>query len=108
AEIGRVTGMGLAGNLRRHAPAWLLYGIVLLLTVANAINIAADLGAMADALNLLMPGPSLLYVAGFAAVTVLLEVFVRYSRYVSVLKWLTVSLFAYVATVFVVHVPWGS
>ncbi|WP_159013963.1 NRAMP family divalent metal transporter [Acidisoma sp. S159] len=108
AEIGRVTGRGLAGNLRRHYPRSLLYGIVALLIIANAINIGADLGAMAAALKLLIDGPLLLYVAMFAAVTVLLETFLRYSRYVSVLKWLTLSLFAYVGTVFVVGVPWGT
>jgi NRAMP (natural resistance-associated macrophage protein)-like metal ion transporter len=108
ARIGRVTGAGLAGNLRRHFPSWSLYGVVGLLLVANTINIGADLGAMGAALGLLIGGPTLLYVAGFALVTVLLEVFVRYARYVTVLKWLTVSLFAYVATVFVVPVPWGA
>lgn len=106
AEIGRVTGKGLAGNLRHHSPAWLLYGIVGLLLIANCINIGADLGAMAASLKLLIGGPELLYVGVFAAGTVLLEVFVRYSRYVSVLKWLTISLFAYVATLFVAHVSW--
>jgi NRAMP (natural resistance-associated macrophage protein)-like metal ion transporter len=108
AEIGRVTGRGLAGNLRRHYPAWLLNAMVGLLVVANTINIGADLGAMGAALKLLLAGPLLLYVAGFGLLSVLLEVFLRYSRYVSVLKWLTLSLFAYVGTVFVVGVPWGS
>ncbi len=108
AEIGRVTGQGLAGNLREHYPRWLLFGVVLLLIVANTINIGADLGAMAAALNLLVGGPTLLFVAVFAAISVGLEIFLRYSRYVTVLKWLTLSLFAYVGTVFVVGVPWGE
>jgi len=108
AEIGRVTGRGLAGNLRRHYPAWLLNAVVFLLVVANTINIGADLGAMAAALRLLISGPLLLYVTGFALLSVGMEVFLRYARYVSVLKWLTLSLFAYVATVFVVGVPWGT
>jgi Mn2+/Fe2+ NRAMP family transporter len=106
AQIGRVTGRGLAGNLRRSYPVSLLYGMTGLLLFANTINLGADLGAMAAALRLLVEGPQLLYVAGFAIVSVLLEVFVRYSRYVFVLKWLTLSLFAYVATVFAVGVPW--
>jgi NRAMP (natural resistance-associated macrophage protein)-like metal ion transporter len=106
AQIGRVTGMGLAGNMRRHYPAPILYLLLGLLVVANTINIGADLGAMAAALRLLIAGPAVLYIAGFAVVTVLLEVFVRYSRYASVLRWLTLSLFAYVATVFVVGAPW--
>jgi NRAMP (natural resistance-associated macrophage protein)-like metal ion transporter len=108
AQIGRVTGRGLAGNLRQHFPPWLLCGAVALLLIANTINIGADLGAMGDALALLIGGPTLLYIVGFSVLTVLLEVFVRYSRYVSVLKWLTVSLFAYVVTAFLVDVPWGT
>ena len=108
AKIGRVTGRGLAGNMRRHYPAPLLYLLVGLLVLANTINIGADLGAMAAALRLLLPGPMVLYVAGFGAVTVFLEVFMRYSRYASVLRWLTLSLFAYVGTVFVVGVPWET
>ncbi|WP_245572967.1 NRAMP family divalent metal transporter [Lichenihabitans psoromatis] len=106
ARIGRVTGRGIAGVLRIHYPAPVLYGLVALLVVANTINIGADLGAMAAALQLLIGGPALVYVLLFGVVSVLLEVFVRYSRYVSVLKWLTVSLFAYVGVAFVVHVPW--
>jgi NRAMP (natural resistance-associated macrophage protein)-like metal ion transporter len=106
AQIGRVTGRGLAGNLCRHYPAPLLYLMVGLLIIANTINIGADLGAMAAALGLLVAGPQVIYVAGFALGTVLLEVFMRYSRYASVLRWLTLSLFAYVATAFVVKVPW--
>jgi Mn2+/Fe2+ NRAMP family transporter len=108
AHIGRVTGRGLAGNMRRHYPIPLLYILVGLLITANTINIGADLGAMAAALHLLVAGPMLLYVVGFAVITVLLEVFIRYSRYVPVLRWLSLSLFAYVATVFVVGVPWPT
>jgi NRAMP (natural resistance-associated macrophage protein)-like metal ion transporter len=106
AQIGRVTGRGLAGNMRRHYPAPLLYALIGLLVIANTINIGADLGAMGAGMRLLVAGPPLLYVATFAVVTVLLEVFVRYSRYASILRWLTLSLFAYVATVFFVGVPW--
>ena len=108
ARIGRVTGRGIAGNLKAHYPRSVLMVLVALLLVANVINLGADLGAMAAALALVIHGPELLYVALFAAVTVLLEVFVRYSRYVSVLKWLTLALFAYVGVAFVVHVDWGS
>lgn len=108
ARIGRVTGRGIAGNLRRHYPAPIVYALVFLLVVANTINLGADLGAMAAALKLLIGGPQLLYVAAFAVVSLLLEVFVRYSRYVSVLKWLTISLFAYVGVALVSHIPWGT
>jgi NRAMP (natural resistance-associated macrophage protein)-like metal ion transporter len=106
ARIGRVTGRGLAGNMRRHYPVPLLYVLIGLLLVANTINIGADLGAMAAAARLLVDGPMVIYVVGFGVVTVLLEVFVRYSRYVSVLRWLSLSLLTYVAVVFVVGVPW--
>ena len=103
ARIGRVTGRGIAGNLKKHYPNPVVYSVVTLLVVANVINIGADLGA---GLKLLIGGPQLLYVALFGLVTVLLEVFSRYSRYVSILKWLTLSLFAYVGVAFVVHMPW--
>ena len=108
AQIGRVTGYGLGGNLRRNYPAWALYALVGLLIVANTINLGADLGAMGAALNLLIGGPILLYVALFGTVSVALEIFVRYSRYVSILKWLSLSLFAYVATLFAVKLNWAD
>ncbi len=108
AEVGRVTGRGLAANMRRSYPAPMLCALVSLLVVANVINIGADLGAMGAALELILPGPRWLYVAAFAILVVLLEVFMRYASYVSVLRWLTLSLFAYVATVFVVGVPWRT
>src|SRR6201996_6876996 len=108
ARIGRVTGKGIAGNLKAHYPRPILLGLIALLLVANVINLGADLGAMGAALALVIHGPQLLYVGIFAAVSVLLEVFVRYSRYVSVLKWLTLALFAYVGVAFVVHVNWAS
>jgi NRAMP (natural resistance-associated macrophage protein)-like metal ion transporter len=86
AQIGRVSGRGLAGNMRRHYPAPLLYLLIGLLVVANTINIGADLGAMAAALRLLVQGSMLVYVVLFGFITVVLEIFVRYSRYVSVLR----------------------
>ena len=103
-RIGRTTGRGVAGNIRRHYPAWLL--IVGLLFVANTINIGADLGAMGDALSLLIGGPHLLYVMLAGVLCVVLQIFVQYTRYVSVLKWLTLSLFAYFGTVMVMDIPW--
>src|SRR5271169_3564833 len=107
ARIGRVTGHGIAGNIRRYYPPWLLRGIGALLLAANIINLGADLGAMGEALRLLIGGPPHLYVVAFAIGCALLEVFVRYERYVSILKWSSVSLFAYVATALVVDVPWA-
>jgi NRAMP (natural resistance-associated macrophage protein)-like metal ion transporter len=108
ARIGRVTGRGIAGNLRQHYPRSVLAGLVLLLLVANTINLGADLGAMAAALQLVIGGPELLYVGAFALLCVGLEVFVKYERYVRVLKWLTLALFAYVGVAFVVDIPWGT
>jgi NRAMP (natural resistance-associated macrophage protein)-like metal ion transporter len=108
ARIGRVSGHGLATNIRRHYPAWLLYGIVGLLLVANTINIAADVSAMGHAMSLTIGGSAQLYAMGFGVVSLLLQVFVPYRRYVRILKWLTLALLAYVATVFVVHVPWSE
>jgi NRAMP (natural resistance-associated macrophage protein)-like metal ion transporter len=104
AEIGSVTGRGIAHNLRRHYPRQFLIIAVLLLLVANTINLGADLGAMAASLNLLLPGPVLLYTALFAAVSVGLEIWLSYDRYVGILKWTTLSLFAYVAVPFVAHI----
>ncbi|OYU71011.1 MAG: iron transporter [Alphaproteobacteria bacterium PA2] len=108
ARIGRVTGRGLAGVIKLHFPRPVLVTVVGLLVVANTINLGADLGAMAAALKLLVGGPQLAYVAAFGVASVLLEVFMRYSRYVSILKWLTLSLFAYVAVAFVVKTPWAT
>ncbi|MDB5927089.1 MAG: iron transporter [Betaproteobacteria bacterium] len=107
ARIGRVTGHGLAANMRRYYPAWLTYGIVCLLLVANTINIAADIGAMAAALKLLVGGPIKVYAVAFAVVSLLLQTFVPFPRYSPILKVLTLALFAYVATVFAVHVSWS-
>jgi NRAMP (natural resistance-associated macrophage protein)-like metal ion transporter len=108
ARIGRTTGLGLAGILRLYYPNWLLQGAVGLLLIANTINLGADLGAMADALNLLLSGPAWLYVIGFGSLCIAIQVLFTYARYVSLLKWLTLSLFAYVATLAVVHIDWRS
>ena len=107
ARIGRVTGHGIAGNIRRYYHPCLLRAIVVLLLAANIINLGADLGAMGEALRLLIGGPPHLYVVIFSVGCALLEIFVRYERYVSILKWTSVSLFAYVATALVVDVPWA-
>ena len=106
ARIGRTTGHGIAGVLREHYSNGLLQGVVVLLLVANILNLGADLGAMADALNLLLPGPRWLYVGLFAGICVLMQLVLRYTRYVAVLKWLTLSLFAYLGVVIFAHVSW--
>jgi len=106
ARIGRVTGQGIAGNIRVHYPAWLLYAIVGLLLVANIINLGADLGAMGAALHLLAGGSTGLYVAAFAVFCVCLEIYARYDSYTAILKWSSFVLLAYVALALVVRIPW--
>jgi NRAMP (natural resistance-associated macrophage protein)-like metal ion transporter len=105
ARLGRVTGHGLAANIRAHFPRPLLYFIVSLLLIANTINIAADLGAMGAALELVIGGNSQLYIIVFALVSLVLQIFIPFARYSFILKWLTLTLFAYVGTLLVVHVP---
>ena len=108
ARLGRITGRGLAGNLRRHYSPAVLYPIVLLLVVANIFNLGADLGAMGDAAAILIGGPSALYAALFAVLCVLLEVFACYEKYSNYLKFLTLVLFCYVVTAVIVKIPWTT
>ena len=108
ARIGATTGKGIAQNLRLHYPPALLRAVVLMLLVANVINLGADLGAMGAVLALVSPGPVLAYTAAFGVVSVVLEVFISYTRYARILKWATLSLFAYVGVVFVADVPVGE
>jgi NRAMP (natural resistance-associated macrophage protein)-like metal ion transporter len=108
AEIGRVTGKGIAANAKALVPQWIVFGLVLLLLIANTINIAADIAAMGEALYLVVGGLKHEHTLIFAASSVLLQVFVPYHRYASLLKWLTLVLFAYVAVIFSVKVPWGE
>ncbi|OYY69277.1 MAG: iron transporter [Sphingomonadales bacterium 17-56-6] len=108
AQIGRVTGAGIARNLRRHYPRPLLVLMVALLLIANIVNLGADLAAMGAAVGLLIGGPLWLYTLLFGVFCVVVEVWLSYERYASVLKWTTLSLFAYVAVVIVAHVPWGE
>jgi NRAMP (natural resistance-associated macrophage protein)-like metal ion transporter len=105
-RIGRVTGHGIAGNVCRHFPAPTIWFLISLLFIANTINVAADLGAMADATRLLVGGRSILYVVLYGLISVLAQIFFDYKRYVAILKWLTLTLFAYVFALAVVHVPW--
>jgi Mn2+/Fe2+ NRAMP family transporter len=106
-RIGRVTGQGIAGNIRKHYAKPLLRLIVGLLLIANIINLGADLGAMGDALTLLIGGSPHLYVVAFAIGCAALETFSRYEHYVVFLKWSSGFLLAYVATALVVDTPWG-
>jgi Mn2+/Fe2+ NRAMP family transporter len=106
ARIARVTGRGIAGNLRQHTPRWLAALLVTLLSVANLFNLAADLGAMSAVLRLLFAAPALLYVAVLGIAAVLFEMLTHYARYVQLLRWLCLSLLSYVACAFVIDVPW--
>jgi NRAMP (natural resistance-associated macrophage protein)-like metal ion transporter len=107
ARIGRTTGLGIAGNVLRHYPKWLLQGLVAALTFANVCNIGADLGAMAEASRLLIPlVPSWVLICVFAMACAGGQIFMHHKRYVSALKWLTLSLFTYFAVLCVVHVDW--
>jgi len=108
ARIGRVTGHGLAANVRDHFPRPLLYFIVFLLLAANTVNIAADLGAMGDALVLLAGGQRSIYIVFFALVSLTLQIFIPFPRYAPMLKWLTLALLAYVGAVLVVPFPGGA
>jgi NRAMP (natural resistance-associated macrophage protein)-like metal ion transporter len=107
AEIGRVTGAGIARNLRRHYPRPILWFMVSLLLIANIVNLGADLSAMGAALTLLVGGNGALYTLLFGILCIVLEVGLSYTRYAAILKWTTLSLFTYVAVVAVAQVPWA-
>lgn len=106
AQIGRVTGVGIARNLKRHYPRIVLWLMVSLLLIANVVNLGADLSAMGAALALLAGGNAGLYTLLFGILCIALEVGLSYPRYAAVLKWTTLSLFTYVGVVMVAHVPW--
>jgi Mn2+/Fe2+ NRAMP family transporter len=108
ARIGRVTGKGLAANIKVSFPPLVLQGVVLLLLIANTLNIAADVAAMGEVGELVTGFDRHLMTLFFVLATLVLQVFVPYHRYVFFLKWLTLSLLAYAAVLFTVHVPWGQ
>ena len=108
AQIGRVTGKGLAANLSQFAPRWFVLALVFLLVAANTFNIAADISVMGEALSLVIGGLSHEHALIFAAASVLLQVFVPYRRYAPVLKFMTLTLFVYVITAFTVNIPWSA
>ena len=108
ARVGRVTGHGLAWNLCRVMPRWIVIVLVGLLFVANTINIGADLAAMGDAAQLVAGGGGHLFTIAFATISLLLQLFIPYRKYSSFLKWLTMVLLAYVALLFIVKVDWAA
>jgi NRAMP (natural resistance-associated macrophage protein)-like metal ion transporter len=107
ARLGRITGLGVAANLAKCYPKPVVTFLVLLFCAANIFNLAADISAMGAALQLILGGKPGLYVIVLGLISLLLQVYVPYHKYVHYLKWLTWSLLAYVVTAFVVHAPWG-
>src|SRR5579863_2662341 len=108
ARIGRVTGKGLAVNIKHAFPVWVLYLAVGLLLVANTINIAADVATMGDVLALMVGGNRRLLTVALVAASLTAQVLVPYHSYIKFLKWVTLSLLSYAAVLFTVHVPWGQ
>jgi NRAMP (natural resistance-associated macrophage protein)-like metal ion transporter len=108
ARIGRVTGHGIAGNMRLNSRPIVRNFVVLLLCLANILNLGADFAAMGASSQQVVGGPALLYVVFFALLSLFLQMFVRYTTYVKYLKWLTIVVFAYVVTAFFVHIPWAE
>lgn len=108
AQVGRVTGHGLGRSLKKVMPRWLVIGLIAVLFVANTINVGADLAAMGEASALVVHASQHGFTVAFALLSLLLQLFVPYHRYVNFLKWLTLVLFAYIALVFIVKVDWLS
>jgi len=106
ARIGWVTGEGLAANISKMFPRWVTLLLVGLLVIANTINIAADIGAMGEAARLVIGGPPALFIVGFGGLCIAGQVLFSYERSVRILKWLTLALFAYVAVLLTIQVPW--
>jgi NRAMP (natural resistance-associated macrophage protein)-like metal ion transporter len=107
ARIGRATGRGIAANLRRFYSSWISYPIIVLLIIANTINIGADIGAMGAAVKMLIGGSPQLYAVLLAVASLVMQIWIPYESYAKVLKWLTLTLLAYIGVAFTVHVPWG-
>jgi Mn2+/Fe2+ NRAMP family transporter len=108
AEIGRVTGVGITRNIKRHYPLAIMRVMVAFLLIANVVNLGADLSAMGAALALLVNGNAALYTLLFGILCIVLEVWLSYPRYAALLKWTTLSLFTYVGVVLVAQVPWST
>jgi NRAMP (natural resistance-associated macrophage protein)-like metal ion transporter len=107
-RIGLVTGKGLAGVIKEHYTRSILIGTVILVLVANIINIGADIGAVAAAAQLVIPAPFFFYAAATTVLVVTLEVWVTYKIYAKILKWLALALLSYPATAFIIAQPWGE
>jgi len=108
ARLGLVSGQGLAGVLRRRYPKWVLLGACTLLAIANIVNIGADLGGMAEAMQMMTGLPSLIWLPAFAGLIVVLLIWSSYRHIARVFKWLTLVLFAYVVAGFMAHPDWNQ
>src|SRR5690242_9096414 len=108
ARIGLVTGKGIAAIVKDNYNKAVLYSVVTLVTIANVINIGADIGAMAAAAKLILPLPFAVWTLLFTAIILFLEIFTTYKTYARILKWLALSLLAYPITVFIVKLPWKA
>jgi NRAMP (natural resistance-associated macrophage protein)-like metal ion transporter len=108
ARIGYVTRKGLAANIKTSFPRWVLMAVVSMLLIANTLNVAADIAAMAEALRLLVGGSAHVYAVTFGLLCLVLQVFLPYASYVRWLKWLTLALLSYVAVVFTLHLDWSQ
>lgn len=107
-RIGMVTGRGISGVIKKHYSPTILYFAVLLLFIANTINIGANLGAMASSAQLLLGLPFYVWLIIMVATSLILQIFVSYPTYSRVLKYLTLSLLAYIVTVFIVKQNWTA
>jgi NRAMP (natural resistance-associated macrophage protein)-like metal ion transporter len=107
-RIGRVTGCGLAANLRKNYPRPLLYLVLAVMSAANIFNLGADIGAMGASLALIVPLSGLVLTVTLGIISLVAVLFIPYSTYSKYLKWLTLSLFSYIGVVFFVHVPWSA
>ncbi|MCL4418790.1 divalent metal cation transporter [Patescibacteria group bacterium] len=108
ARIGAVSGKGIAAVVRDNYNKKILYGVVGLVVVANTVNIGADIGAMASAMNLIVPLPFAFFALFFTAFVLILEIFTSYPRYAKILKWLSLALLAYPITVLIVGLNWNE
>ncbi|MBV8364807.1 MAG: divalent metal cation transporter [Candidatus Eremiobacteraeota bacterium] len=106
ARISMVTGQGLGAVIRKTVPLWLAYALAVLVIAANTFNLGADIGGMADAAHLVVPIPVDALVFFFGVALLAAQTWLSYGMIARIFKWLTLALFAYIVTAFVVHPPW--
>jgi len=109
ARIGAVTKKGIASVVKEHYNRTILYGVIFLVVLANTINIGADIGAMGATVRLIFPSISFTaIILFFAALMLVLEIFISYKKYARILKWLAITMLVYPATLFLISAPWGT